>query len=156
MTRSGWLRRIWYAYRPSRSLIGAFVLLLVVTGTVQQSLDSYARALLDRHLRQSTASRAAPAPVNTLPDQQPLAQNGNRTSVSSGGVVTTYQVDDADQLTALLDNTNTIIQSYSSDAYGNRTASGPNSYSYDWNNQLSSATVSGATVTSVRYLGQAI
>jgi RHS repeat-associated protein len=73
--------------------------------------------------------------------------NGNRGSVTSGGVVTTYEVDDADQLTALKDNTNTVIQSYSYDANGNRIASGPNTYAYDWNNQLSTATVSGSTVT---------
>src|SRR6185295_4349612 len=73
--------------------------------------------------------------------------NGNRTSVTSGGVVTNYQVDAADQLTALTDSTNTVIQSYSYDANGNRTAAGADSFSYDWANQFSSATVSGTTVT---------
>ena len=58
---------------PSRLIMVALTLLLVLTGSVQQSLDSYARELISRHVRQS-AGRAAPAPINSLPATEPLTQ----------------------------------------------------------------------------------
>ena len=75
--------------------------------------------------------------------------NGNRTSVTSGGSVTNYQVDAADQLTALTDSTNTVIQSYGYDANGNRTtvAAGgvTTTYGYDVLGQLTSITDNAGT-----------
>jgi RHS repeat-associated protein len=102
----------------------ALALLLVITGSLQQALDHYAHDLISRH--------------------------GHQGGGTSGGVITTYQVDAADQLTALLDNTNTIIQSYSYDANGNRTGVGADTYAYDWRNRMISATV-GATPIAYAY-----
>ena len=59
-------------WRPRQTLLLCLALLLLVT-SVQQALDSYARELSSRHARER-AALAAPAPLNTLPDQQPLSQ----------------------------------------------------------------------------------
>jgi len=65
--------------------------------------------------------------------------NGNRLTQTVNGTTRTSTYDAADQHTTL-DGT-----SYSYDANGNLTAAGTDSFSWDWNNQLSSATVNGTT-----------
>jgi RHS repeat-associated protein len=65
--------------------------------------------------------------------------NGNRLTQTVNGVTQTATYDDADQLTDLDGTTSSY------DANGNLTAQGSDTFSWDWNNQLSSATVNGTT-----------
>lgn len=78
--------------------------------------------------------------------------NGNRTSVSAGGVTTSYTYDDLGQLTAISGG---IAIAY--DNNGNRISVTDNgtvmrTYTWDWDNRLTEATVNGIT-TSSSYLG---
>jgi RHS repeat-associated protein len=72
--------------------------------------------------------------------------NGNRLTKTAGGTTTTYAYDDADQLLS------EGSVSYSHDAAGNVTARGSDTFSWDWRNRLSSATV-GSTSTTYTYDG---
>ncbi len=74
--------------------------------------------------------------------------NGNRLAQTSGGVTTNSTYNDADQLTA---TSGAFTSSSTYDAAGNRTSvsygsGGTDTFAYDWNNRLSSATVGGSTV----------
>ncbi len=73
-------------------------------------------------------------------------ENGNRAQVTGGSVDTDYTYDDADQLTDI----EGLTLGY--DGNGNRISAGSDSFSYDWSNRLTGATVSSSTV-SYDYLG---
>ena len=146
------------------------MLLLIVTGSLKELASNYARSVVhDRVARQPTVTgSAATSRTEAFTDdaRDRLATtsygpsslvaftyhaNGNRTSVTSGGVVTAYAVDAADQLTELSSG-GAVIQSFGHDANGNRTSSSPaggtaSTYGFEWRNRMTSANVSGTTVT---------
>lgn len=72
--------------------------------------------------------------------------NGNRTQVTSGAVVTDDTDDAADQLTDIAG----LTLDY--DGNGNRVSAGSDTFTYDWNNRLTGATVGSSTVD-YDYLG---
>lgn len=83
-------------------------------------------------------------------------KNGNRASVTSGGVTTTYVYDEADRLLRLESPPGTPSYFYGWSSNGNRETAGPtgnvsqNQYDYDWDNRLESANIDGTT-TSFEY-----
>ena len=74
MSRRGRFQYTLSPQRLRRGFVVALTLLLLLTSTVQHALDSYARALSDRHAQQAATALAAPVPVNTLPATEPLTQ----------------------------------------------------------------------------------
>jgi RHS repeat-associated protein len=75
-------------------------------------------------------------------------EHGNRLTQTSGGLTTNYTHDEIDRLTATGGN---FVSTSSYDDNGNRTSvsyglGGTDSFSYDWNNRLTQATVGGSTV----------
>jgi RHS repeat-associated protein len=67
--------------------------------------------------------------------------NGNRVSVDDGTTTTSYEYDEADQLTDLGGLTLTY------DPNGNRITAGSDTFAYDWANRLTEAAVGGTTAS---------
>jgi RHS repeat-associated protein len=71
---------------------------------------------------------------------------GNRTSMTVGADETTYAYDDADRLTSVLSPQSSVL-SYTWDDNGDLTARGSDSFSWDYEDRMVSATVNSVTTT---------
>jgi len=72
---------------------------------------------------------------------------GNRTSKTDAGGTTGYSYDDADRLTTVTPPSPAPSVSYTSDNNGDLTARGSDSFAWDYEDRMTSATVGGTTTT---------
>ena len=72
---------------------------------------------------------------------------GNRTSMTVSGNATTYAYDDADRLTTVTPPSPASAISYTWDDNGDLTARGSDSFSWDYEDRMVSATVNSVTTT---------
>ena len=80
---------------------------------------------------------------------------GNRTSMTAAGATTTYAYDDADRLTTVTPPSPAPAVSYTWDDNGNLTARGSDSFSWDYEDRMTSATVNSVT-TNFTYRGDGL
>ena len=72
---------------------------------------------------------------------------GNRTSMTVGGNATTYAYDDDDRITSVTPPSPASVINYTWDDNGNLTARGSDSFAWDYEDRMTSATVNSVTTT---------
>jgi RHS repeat-associated protein len=72
---------------------------------------------------------------------------GNRTSLTDGTGTTTYAYDDAERLTSVTPPSPAPVVNYTWDNNGDLTARGSDSFAWDYEDRMTSATVNGVTTT---------